>query len=111
MVMQVLIGNALQNVFPPNTTLVSIVMEQQLSDDTVTVACSFIIWQSMIPILLANRCCALEVLYLQHAVERVMPGAVGMGVVLMYLQHALSKTAAIRQPLLCMSLAGQPEAA
>ena len=75
--MQALIGNALQSSFPPNTSLVSISLDQQISNDTVVVTISFVIWQSMIPILLANKCCALEVLYLQHAVDRVMRDAVG----------------------------------
>ena len=75
--MQVLITNALESTFPPNTTLVSIDLMQQISNDTVIVASSFVIWQSMVPILLANKCCALEVLYLQHAVARVTPDAIG----------------------------------
>ena len=74
---QVLIGNALQSSFPPNTSTVSVTMERQISNDTVVVTSAFVVWQSMIPILLANKCCALEVLYLQHAVERVMPDAIG----------------------------------
>lgn len=100
--LQVLIGNSLQYVFPPNTTLVSTDMQEQINDDTVTVACSFVIWQSMIPILLANRCCALEVLYLQHAVERVMPEAIGTAVHLVIclakMLHILTVYAISQQP-------------
>lgn len=75
--MQQVIGDALQASFPPNTTLVSITMEEQISMDTVLVSTSLIIWQAMIPILLANKCCLLEVLYLQHAVARISPNAIG----------------------------------
>ena len=50
---------------------------QQLSNDTVIVSTQFSIWESQLPILLANKCCALEELYLQYAVERISPSATG----------------------------------
>ena len=77
LVMQALIGDSLQAVFPPNTTFLSVNLEQQISADTVIVGVSFVIWEVMIPILLANKCCALEVLYLQHAVARISPNVIG----------------------------------
>ena len=50
---------------------------QQLSNDTVIVSTQFSIWESQLPILLANKCCALEDLYLQYAVERISPSTTG----------------------------------
>ncbi len=50
---------------------------QQLSNDTVIVSTQFSIWESQLPILLANKCCALEELYLQYAVERISQSATG----------------------------------
>ncbi len=52
-------------------------MMQQLSNDTVIVSTQFSIWESQLPILLANKCCALEDLYLQYAVERISPSTTG----------------------------------
>ena len=74
---QVLITNSLQAVLPPNATIGQVTMMQQLSNDTVIVNTQFSIWESQLPILLANKCCALEVLYLQRAVERISPSTSG----------------------------------
>ncbi len=52
-------------------------MMQQLSNDTVIVSTQFSIWESQLPILLANKCCALEDLYLQYAVEQISPSTTG----------------------------------
>jgi len=75
--LQVLITDSLQAVLPPNTTIGQVNMMQQLGNDTVIVSTQFSIWESQLPILLANKCCALEALYLQYAVERVSPSTTG----------------------------------
>lgn len=75
--LQVLLTNALQSVLPPNSTISSMTMVQQLSNDTIIVNSQFSLWESQVPILLANKCCALQVLYLQHAVQRIAPSAIG----------------------------------
>jgi len=75
--LQVLITNALQAVLPPNSTVSSVTLMRQMSNDTVVVNTAFTLWESQLPTLLANKCCALEVLYLRYAVERVSPSAVG----------------------------------
>ncbi|DBA83734.1 TPA: hypothetical protein ACH3X1_006267 [Trebouxia sp. C0004] len=74
---QVLITDSLQAVLPPNTTIGQVNMMQQLSNDTVIVSTQFSIWESQLPILLANKCCALEDLYLQYAVQRISPSITG----------------------------------
>lgn len=75
--MQALIASALQAVLPPNCTFTGVTLTQQLSNDTVIVDCEFKMWESQLPVLLANKCCALEVLYLQQAVSQIDTSANG----------------------------------
>ena len=77
--LQALITNALQAVLPPNCTFTAVTMIQQLDSDTVIVDAQFQLWQSQVAVLLANKCCDLEVLFLQQAVRRIDSSVVGEG--------------------------------
>lgn len=46
-------------------------MLQQLDSDTVIVDAQFQLWESQLAVLLANKCCSLEVLFLQQAVRQI----------------------------------------
>lgn len=52
-------------------------MTQQLNSNTVIVDAQFQLRESQLAVLLANQCCDLEVLFLQEAVRRIDPSAVG----------------------------------
>ena len=54
-------------------------MIQQVNSDTVIVDAQFQLWQSQVAVLLANKCCDLEVLFLQQAVRRIDPTVIGEG--------------------------------
>ena len=77
--LQALITNALQAVLPPNCTFTAVTMIQQLDSDTVIVDAQFQLWQSQVAVLLANKCCDLEVLFLQQAVRRIDSSVIGEG--------------------------------
>ena len=78
-VLQALITNSLQAVLPPNCTFTAVTMIQQLNSDTVIVDAQFQLWESQVAVLLANKCCDLEVLFLQQAVQRIDPTVIGEG--------------------------------
>ena len=75
--LQALITNALQAVLPPNCTFTAVTMIQQLDSDTVIVDAQFQLRESQLAVLLANKCCDLEVLFLQQAVQRIDTTVVG----------------------------------
>ncbi|KAL0041956.1 hypothetical protein WJX79_010257 [Trebouxia sp. C0005] len=95
---QVLITDSLQAVLPPNTTIGQVNMMQQLSNDTVIVSTQFSIWESQLPILLANKCCALEDLYLQYAVERISPSTTGQNVSMTLINWTIGNTSMKQAP-------------
>ena len=71
--LQALITNALQAVLPPNCIFTAVTMIQKLNSNTVIVNAQFKLWESQLAVLLANKCCDLEVLFLQQAVQRIDP--------------------------------------
>lgn len=75
--LQALITNALLAVLPPNSTFTAVRIIQQLNSDTVIVDAEFQLWESQLAVLLANKCCALEVLFLQQAVRKIDPTVTG----------------------------------
>ncbi|KAL0037531.1 hypothetical protein WJX77_001281 [Trebouxia sp. C0004] len=95
---QVLITDSLQAVLPPNTTIGQVNMMQQLSNDTVIVSTQFSIWESQLPILLANKCCALEDLYLQYAVQRISPSITGQNVSITLINWTIGDTSMQQAP-------------
>lgn len=52
-------------------------MTQQLNSDTVIVDAQFQLRESQLAVLVANKCCDLEVLFLQQAVREIDSSAVG----------------------------------
>ena len=77
--MQALITGALQAVLPPDSTFTAVTMTQQLNSDTVIVDAQFQLREAQLAVLVANKCCDLEVLFLQQAVLRIDPTAIGEG--------------------------------
>lgn len=95
---QALITGALQAVLPPNSTFTAVTMTQQLNSDTVIVDAQFQLRESQLAVLVANKCCDLEVLFLQQAVREIDSSAVGQNISMSLIDWRIGNTSMGRAP-------------